>query len=291
MATTKELVAAERGYPGTLLGFTPNDAAYWREPGLPWAPQLPLLRTSVGGQFYEVADYAEFIFITDDMAPRFPSGTLVTIEPVGTREALHVGRVYVHLHPTEADALQVGRLAHVGPASLELTQDNNPVGLTWPLGTEPGAETAGLYEVTYYSGSPAYQEEVAVDEREAPAYLLEITTDSMAPRYPQGARYLMWAVLASQWARARGVHALVLADGTQLVRRLLDQHGGVLTLREDRTGATTTLTLAHVVALWKLGEADYMPDESAADQAWWAQRASTDSSTHQTSSSNVRPHL
>lgn len=273
MVTTKELVAAERGYPGTFMGFTPNDVAYWREPGLPWAPQLPLLRTSVGKHLYEVADYVEFVFITEDMAPRFPIGTLVTLEPVRTLEALQVGRVYVHLHPTTADELQVGRLAHVGQTSLELTQDNNSEVLVWPLGVGAESETTGLFEVRYYSEHPAYREVLLVgDAEESRPYLLEIETDNMAPRYPRGARYLIREVPADQWMQARGVHALALADGTQLVRRLLDHYDGMLTLQEDRTSTLGALALAQVAALWKLGEADYMPDESAADQLWWAQR-------------------
>jgi hypothetical protein len=274
MATIKELVAAERGYPGTFMGFTPNDAAYWREPGLPLAPQLPLFRTSVGKQLYKVADYVEFVFITEDMAPRFPVGTLVTIEPVSTLEALQVGHVYVHLHPTAADELQVGRLAHIGTTSLELTQDNNPVVLTWPLGSTLGAETSGLYEVTYYSEHPTSWGALSLGKaEEAEVYLLEIMTDGMAPRYPRGSRYIIRAVPASRWPQARGVHALEMADGTQLIWRILDQHEGVLTLGTDRTGITARLALAEVTALWKLCEADYMPEESAADSDWWLERS------------------
>lgn len=261
MATYFEQVAAERGYPRVLFGLTPDDEAYWREPNLPWAPQLPLVCTIVGDQLYQVQDYTEFVFITNDMAPRFPVGTLVTIEPVLTREALQVGRVYVHLHPTEADELQVGRLAHVEDDVLHLTQDNNPLELRWLLGPHQTEETADIYEVTYYSEPPTHWQELA-GAGDAGPVLLEMMTDDMGPRYPQGSRHVLRSVPAYRRAQARGVHALALADGVQLVRRIIDHHDGVLTLATDRTGAVQQLPLAQVVSLWKLGVCDYMPEET-----------------------------
>jgi hypothetical protein len=271
MATYFEQVAAQRGYPSDLFGLMPNDADYWREPLLPWAPQLPLVRTIVGDQLYQVEDYAEFVFITNDMAPRFPVGTLVTIEPVLTREALHVGRVYVHLHPTEDDELQVGRLAHVEDDTLHLTQDNNPLGLRWPLGVHQPEETADIYEVTYYGELPTHWPELAGAGGAGPM-LLEMTTDDMGPRYPQGSRHVLRSVPAHRRAQARGVHALALADGTQLVRRILDHHDGLFTLDTDRAGAVQQLPLMQIVSLWKLTLADYMPEETEAEHLAIIQR-------------------
>lgn len=260
METTHVQVAAERGYPSTLLGFTPNYTAYWREPGLPWA--LQLLH----------ADYAEFEFTTDEMAPRFPVGTLVVIEPVRTHEALQVGRVYVLLQPADTDYPQVGRLARVGPTALVLTQDNSPVGLRWPL-AQPAEPPANLYLVTHYSEYPTDQHH-PVPTPEGDAYLIELATDEMAPRYPRHSRYVVRAVSADQWAQARGVHALEMRSGagSPLVRRIVDCCLGWLTLQADRTGATTRLALADVTALWEVGEGDYMPRESEADRQWWLQR-------------------
>lgn len=262
MATYFEQVAAQRGYPRALFGLTPDDEAYWQEPNLPWAPQLPLVRTVVGDQLYQVQDYAEFVFSTNDMAPRFPLGTRVTIEPVLTREALQVGRVYVHLRPTEGDELQVGRLAHVEDDALSLTQDNNSLELRWQLGAHQPGEIADIYEVTYYSGQPTHWQELVGDDG---PMLLEMMTDDMGPRYPQGSRHVLRSVPAHRRAQARGVHALALADGTQLVRRILDHHEGVLTLAIDRTDTMQKLPLVQVVTLWKLTFADYMPAETEAE--------------------------
>ena len=271
MATYFEQVAAERGYPRALFGLTPDDEAYWREPKLPWVPQLPLVRTIVGDQLYQVQDYAEFVFITNDMAPRFPMGTRVTIEPVPTHEALQVGRVYVHLHLTEADELQVGRLAHVEDDALHLTQDNNPLRLRWPLGAHQPKGTADIYEVTYYNEPPTHWQELTGGSGAGPM-LLEMMTDDMGPRYPQGSRHVLRSVPTHRRAHARGVHALALADGTQLVRRILDHHNGVLTLATDRTGTVQQLPLGQVASLWKLTVTDYMPEETEAEHLAIIQR-------------------
>jgi hypothetical protein len=184
MATTNELVAAERGYPGTLLGFTPNDRAYWREPGLLPIAYLP--NEAIEGPT------DEFIFVTDRMAPRFPDGTVVGLEPVASRQDLVVGRVYVQL-VNNAGEYPVGRLARVGRTSLELTQDNHSATLTWSLGAEEQTEMQDLYEVTCYSLYLPHDEARLPESpvNDARPLLLEIATDAMAPRYPLGSRYFI----------------------------------------------------------------------------------------------------
>lgn len=261
-------VAAERGYPGTLLGFTPNDRAYWREPGLPPIAYLPS----------EAAYWptAEFIFVTDRMAPRFPDGTVVGLEPVNSRQQLVVGRVYVHLAADGAGELPVGRLASVGRTSLELTQDNDPTPLTWSLGADSQTETQDLYEVTCYSLYLPHDEArlPPCPVNDARPVLLEVMTDAMAPRYPLGSRHLLRPVPPEQWAQARGVHALALNNGTWAVRRLAASAStNVLVLESDRTGDILLLATHEVVSVWKLGACDYMPEESEADHHWAVQQS------------------
>lgn len=276
MATKNELVAAERGYPSTLLGFTSNDRAYWREPGLPPIAYLPS----------EVVDgpTSEFIFVTDRMAPRFPNGTVVGLEPVNSRQDLVVGRVYVYLADNGAGEYPVGRLARVGRTSLHLTQDNDPKLLTWSLGAEEQTEMQDLYEVTCYSLYLPYEEASLPQSpvNDARPLLLEITTDAMAPRYPLGSRHLLQPgpVPPEQWATARGVHALVLGNGTWAIRRLTASASAtILVLESDRTGDVLLLATQEVVSIWKLGACDYMPEESEADHHWAVQQSSERAAT------------
>jgi hypothetical protein len=267
MATKNELVAAERGYPGTLMGFTPNDRAYWREPGLLPIAYLP--SEAVDGPM------TEFIFITDRMAPRFPDGTVVGLEPVNSRQDLVVGRVYVHLGANEVEELPVGRLAYVGRSSLQLTQDNYPTPLTWPLGAEEHTEMQDFYEVTCYSLYLPFDEARLPQSpiNDAQPVLLEITTDAMTPRYPLGSRHFLQPVPPDQWAQARGVHALVLANGTWAVRRLrASASPTVFALESDRTSDMLLLAFQEVGSVWKLGACDYMPEETEVEHAWMVQR-------------------
>jgi hypothetical protein len=263
-------VAAERGYPATLMGFTPNDRAYWREPGLPPIAYLP--SESMDGPT------AEFIFVTNRMAPRFPDGTVVGLEPVESRQDLVVGRVYVQLTANNVGELPVGRLARVGRTTLELTQDNDPVPLTWSLGADEQTETQGLHEVTCYSLYLPHDEarlpECPVND--ARPVLLEVMTDAMAPRYPLGSRHLLRSVPPEQWAQARGVHALVLDNGTWVVRRLTATSlANVLVLESDRTGDIVLQSTCEIVSVWKLGACDYMPEESEADHHWAVHKSLT----------------
>lgn len=262
MGTTNELVAAERGYPATLMGFTPTDRAYWREPGLPPIAYLP---TELVG-----APMAEFIFVTDRMAPRFPDGTVVGLEPVTSHYDLVVGRVYVHLAANEVGEYPVGRLAQVDRTCLHLTQDNDPTPLTWSLGADKQTVTQDLYEVTCYNLYLPHDEArlPQCPISDARPLLLEIMTDAMAPRYPLSSRHFLQPgpVPCEQWAQARGVHALVLPNGTWAVRRLTSSASPtVFALESDRTVDVLFLAFQEVVSIWKLGACDYMPEESEAD--------------------------
>ncbi len=261
-------VAQQLGYPSSLFGFTPNDSAYWREPGLPALDYLPIEPIEGPDQDEPTA---EFIFVTDRMAPRFPDGTVVALAPVNSRHDLVVGRVYVLLAALENGELPVGRLARVDRTSLELTQDNHPAVLTWALGAEAQMETQAIYEVTHYSLYLPHNEarvpaaSAGVIQNEGRPVLLEVTTDAMAPAYPQGACYFIQPVPPDQWAQARGVHALVLDNGTWVVRRLTapaSKHNFVL--GSDRTGDMLILATREVVSVWVLGAVVHLPEESKA---------------------------
>lgn len=269
MATYFEQVAAERGYPTALMGFTPNDREYWREPGLPPIAYLP--SESIDGPT------VEFIFVTNRMSPRFPDGTVVGLEPVNSRQDLVVGRIYVHLVANSAGELLVGRLARVGCTSLELTQDNDPSLLTWKLCAEVQNEMQHIYEVTCYSLYLPFDEArlPKCPVNDAQPVLLEITTDAMAPRYPLGSRHLLRPVHPGQWAQARGVHALALDNGTWAVRRLVASASAhVLALESDRTDELVLLAVHEIVSIWKLGACDYMPEETEAEHLAIIRRSS-----------------
>lgn len=282
MFSTPFQVAAERGYPATFLGFTPADRAYWREPGLPPITCLPS----------ESADgpSAEFIFNGDDMAPRFPDGTVVGLEPVAARQNLVVGRVYVHFAPPGGGELPVGRLAHVGPTTLELMQDNHPGRLVWPLGADAQTETQDLYEVTCYSLYLPHNEArlPAMSLTDAQPVVLEVTTDAMAPAYPQGTRYFIEPVPSSEWAQATGVHALALDNGTWAVRRLVAPAATphTLVLESNRTQDVVLLATREVVSVWRLGAAVDLPLTNQADE-----RAAPVASSAQVTTTADEPYL
>jgi hypothetical protein len=114
-------------------------------------------------------------------------------------------------------------------------------------------------------------ETVADTEADQP-YLLELVNNRMGPRYPTGARYLIRLVPRERWTLARGVHALYLRDGRELVARLTGLNLDRLVLHFDGTGQVDTVALADLDQLWKLGEADYIPEETEAEHLLVAQQ-------------------
>ncbi|MBO2010866.1 hypothetical protein [Hymenobacter negativus] len=157
--------AAERGWPATFMGFTPDQRGYFMEPGLPWQPRTDspayVATPDRRGQ-HVIWHYLRFA--CDYMAPRFPGGTVVNIAPVWHRDELEVGRVYAHVYQdaaTKAKRAQVGRLAFIGGNYLELTLDNAATGLLWPLRADETEATWDVYEVTHYVAYPGEDETAA----------------------------------------------------------------------------------------------------------------------------------
>lgn len=269
MNTNLNQVAAQRGYPSALLGFTPADISYWREPGLPTLraqPHPTADELDTPAPPYASALLYYFQTCTDQMAPRYPRGTWVGAEPLAFCKFLCPGQVLVWYHVAEGQArCTLARLVEVRAGSLLLAYDKDGQQVTIPWWqTDP---TRPLFRVTHYLTPP-----VGLVPPELPALLLELTTDEMSPRYPRGARYIIRPVPADAWPQARGVHALALLDGHQLVRRIFHQADGVLALANDRTGDALTLPLAEVASLWKLGKATYLPEETEAEHQWMVQR-------------------
>lgn len=176
------------------------------------------------------------------------------------------GQVLLWYHVAEGQAqCTLARLVEVRAGSLLLAYDKDGQQVTIPWWqTDP---TRPLFRVTHYLTPP-----VGLVPPELPALLLELTTDEMSPRYPRGARYIIRPVPADAWPQARGVHALALLDGRQLVRRIFHQANGVLALASDRTDDVQTLPLAELASLWKLGKATYLPEETEAEHQWMVQR-------------------
>lgn len=259
MATNLNQVAAQRGYPSALLGFMPDTIAYWREPGFPTLRALPsppldaLLPYPPAEPCFQVAN--------DQMGPRFPTGTWVGAELLVFGRFLCPGQVLAWHHVAEERApYTMARVVEVRAGSLRLAQDKDGHQLTIPWWkTDPDRP---LLLVRHYLTPPLPLSPVPPDD--SAAQLLEVATD-LGPRYPRGARYAVHPVPADAWPQARGVHALALHDGRQLVRRILHQLDGVLVLARDHSGDVQGLPLLEVAQLWKLGAAGYLPEETEAE--------------------------
>jgi|GEM_PF-4461595 len=248
--------AQQLGFPASLFGYTPDVAAYWWEPGLPYVadPGATSALTCIA------PESPEYIFAGDEMAPRFPLGTPVILAPAPSDHPLQIGRVYVRI-PEQGEP-EVGRLAWLHDTELELTQDNSPAVLRWPLGV------GTVYAVTHYVDCPGPRA-FPGPRTTAPAqpYLLQLHANQMGPRYPAGARYLVYLVPPSRWTQSRGVHAFELRSGRQLLARLIgpSEEEDELYFLLDATAQLGSVALADVAQLWKLGAADYLPEEPEAD--------------------------
>lgn len=93
------------------------------------------------------------------------------------------------------------------------------------------------------------------------AFVLEIQGSSMAPRYPDGSRYVIFPVEDDHWQYSTGVHAIWLKSKKLLIKRIVSNKEGILHLRSDATGDQTTVELSDIGALWRLGQATHLPPE------------------------------
>ncbi len=100
------------------------------------------------------------------------------------------------------------------------------------------------------------------------AAVVEIQGDAMMPRYPHGSRYLLHPVL-EDLRFATGVHFFILHRKTVLVRRIVANKAGTLTLRADATGEEVSYTISELrqmrqegaCFIRRLGQAVHLPPE------------------------------
>lgn len=97
------------------------------------------------------------------------------------------------------------------------------------------------------------------DYREA--VLIKVRGNSMAPRYPEGSRYVVRPVSSGNWQYAQGVHAISLRNEMFLIKRIISNQAGLMVLSSDSTGEKMSIELGEINCMWKVGEADYMPEE------------------------------
>lgn len=150
------LVAAitHHGLPATFQGFSPDQSAYWTEPGLPFmgicpstVAELEAFRVTREGQY-------EIVVPRDDqrMAPRFKGGTVLAARPILRKQNIVPG-VYAWQWQ-EGDKLYggFGRLKEIQRGRLVMSHDNS-IGevvcyLQW---SNPSFQ---LYRVIGYNSTP-----------------------------------------------------------------------------------------------------------------------------------------
>lgn len=93
------------------------------------------------------------------------------------------------------------------------------------------------------------------------AIVLEIRGNSMAPRYPEHSRHVVRPVSDGNWQYAQGVHAIALRTEMFVIKRIVNNQDGVLTLSSDNGGTSMTVLLGDTTCMWKVGEAVFMPAE------------------------------
>ena len=93
------------------------------------------------------------------------------------------------------------------------------------------------------------------------SFVLEIQGNSMAPRYPDGSRYVLSFVEDKHWQYATGVHAIWLKNKKLLIKRIGSNKNGMLMLQSDATGDQTTVEIARIEQMWRAGQAIHLPPE------------------------------
>lgn len=93
------------------------------------------------------------------------------------------------------------------------------------------------------------------------AVVLEVQGSSMAPRYPEGSRYVLFSVAQEHWQYATGVHAIWLKSRKLLIKRITSNKEGTIALKSDATGDQTTVEVGDIAALWRFGQAIHLPPE------------------------------
>ncbi|MCB2379835.1 XRE family transcriptional regulator [Hymenobacter sp. BT635] len=93
------------------------------------------------------------------------------------------------------------------------------------------------------------------------AVVIEVRGNSMAPRYPDQSCHVARPVSDGNWQYATGVHGLSLRNHMFLIKRIVGNKEGTITLSSDATNEQMEITLGDINCMWKVGEAAYMPSE------------------------------
>ena len=93
------------------------------------------------------------------------------------------------------------------------------------------------------------------------AAVIEVKGNSMAPKYPERARFVIRPVSNGNWQHSQGVHAIALKSDMFIIKRITSNREGVLELTSDASGEKMEVTLSDINCMWKVGEAVYFPAE------------------------------
>jgi|GEM_PF-6777450 len=147
--TTLESVAAERGLPGTLFGYTPNDQAYWRE------PTLPLLGTLAQPHTWArtLQSFTHLRVEGTGMAPRFPPRTVVSMHRVTCEKDITPGIYCCQWQSADEEKhLVLARLEQVRPGYIVLKYDRHGAQVRCSLQWDN--PSFRLYRAAYYGFYP-----------------------------------------------------------------------------------------------------------------------------------------
>jgi hypothetical protein len=154
-------VAQQLGYPSHLFGFTPEQKAYWQEPGLPWWTAELRDNPPLGYNGLTIVPFTAYVE-SDRMAPRFPKGCAVMLVPVYGRENLVLGKVYTYSYQDGESgelAMTIGRLIKIGGNYLEVAADSPSPDeadrTIWLLRDNEAQAAWDVREVSHYVSYPA----------------------------------------------------------------------------------------------------------------------------------------
>lgn len=145
--------ATDRGFPTSFLGLTPNEQAYWAEPGLPWTNQTPNTKAEL--EAFRLLGNGVFIdaHIQDDrMAPRFMQGCSVRVAPITNKQDIVEGVYIWQWEQKGTSYMNMGRLQQVLRGQLRMTQDVDGTELFCRL--RWSNPTFKLYKVVGYNSRP-----------------------------------------------------------------------------------------------------------------------------------------
>ncbi|WP_400190689.1 hypothetical protein [Hymenobacter sp. B81] len=127
--------------------------AFRPEPGLPWLAGRVLDEAAASGRLDTLRQFA---FLGAGMAPAFPQGCIVAMEPVPTPQDVTLGHVYA-VTVTECPRY-VGRLVEVltAPYALRLSYDNPDEAMSSPVVIDWHDPAVQLWRVSHYVTLPVH---------------------------------------------------------------------------------------------------------------------------------------